>query len=607
MGTEISAVSYLQNILSRSEYFEPHFSECDKGISWDGKIEVYNKAGDNHPKSDYYTSIPVQIKGHKTTDLSKKNITFSADIADIKNYFKGGGVLYFVVYINKTTFEQKIYYAKLLPYDLRKIILKHGKQKNHRIRLSEFPTDVRSMNDSLLLFASDMEKQKSSIHMEDVSITELAKNNRLDAISFSELPFPYEGSDLSYYFNNDFFIYADIGYGALLPVEKISDLTEIGNTFPSAIVIGDNTYYTEVKVIHHKDKREITIAKNINLFHVYDDYLKLTIKICGTLSERILLLKIFLDILKQKSFTVSNLHECFFIHDNDETATIDTPKLYKMLDELCMIEKAMRLLCVNVDIDINALDEPQIKTLCAVSHSIVNDAYILLPGADPNYSSNGAYVYEFDKAKIVLYYELNSGKIKFYDLFSVKYYAPYKDHPEDESHCPYYYTLLQEDLATISNINTDKILSNLQEDPYILEHILQISNFIQCLIMAFDTNPARNIFLLDLAYKMFSVLRTKDISFSECDFRINELQITKRKRELTASEKNELMDIICDYPDNLELKLDALILLDNQAKATKIFSVLPINSQNALRKSPIFKFFIESEDSTHGQTTNGNP
>lgn len=94
----------------------------DKGISYDGRIEVMNNASEKG--NEWIGYIDVQVKGTCVDEIKKGNSKFPIEVTHLENYTKNPlGVLFFVVQIQKDTLEKKIFYRYLLPVDLQKIFM----------------------------------------------------------------------------------------------------------------------------------------------------------------------------------------------------------------------------------------------------------------------------------------------------------------------------------------------------------------------------------------------------------------------------------------------------------------------------------------------------
>ncbi|MCM3099865.1 DUF4365 domain-containing protein [Priestia megaterium] len=95
----------------------------DKGVSFDGDIEVYiNK---NIKKSNLIDKVPIQVKGTtiQKTILQKDKIKHPVAKEDIEVYYNHGrGVLYFVVTVNPMTYTKQAYYRILAPLELKALL-----------------------------------------------------------------------------------------------------------------------------------------------------------------------------------------------------------------------------------------------------------------------------------------------------------------------------------------------------------------------------------------------------------------------------------------------------------------------------------------------------
>ena len=159
MDIERVAVDTVSLAIAKSDYLVPHINSGDKVPSWDGDIEVYKKSGSTHSKKDLDIKIPIQVKGKTSNHLRKKKISYPVQISDIQNYLRIGGTVYFVVYMNSSGEKTQIYYAPLLPFELKKIVDQYGSQETRQISMKILPKSKEEMTNVFLCFARDMKKQ----------------------------------------------------------------------------------------------------------------------------------------------------------------------------------------------------------------------------------------------------------------------------------------------------------------------------------------------------------------------------------------------------------------------------------------------------------------
>lgn len=89
------AVNRLENALLSTGLVVPTIPTGDKAPSWDGEISLY-PSQISFPKSELVGRIPVQVKGTYVKEFQKKAV-YQVDVADLRNFFRDGGAIFFVV------------------------------------------------------------------------------------------------------------------------------------------------------------------------------------------------------------------------------------------------------------------------------------------------------------------------------------------------------------------------------------------------------------------------------------------------------------------------------------------------------------------------------
>lgn len=115
---ETLSVNAVKNSIVTSEYLDEFIADNDKEPSWDGFIYIYKNK--NKTKNDIIGRVPVQVKGKFSREFSKDTIKYSVSVTDLKNYLNDG-IFFFVVYIQKQSFNTHIYYAALSPMEVKNI------------------------------------------------------------------------------------------------------------------------------------------------------------------------------------------------------------------------------------------------------------------------------------------------------------------------------------------------------------------------------------------------------------------------------------------------------------------------------------------------------
>lgn len=145
--------------------------ENDKTECIDGCLKLYSC--DKMSVKTLEGDIDVQVKGTTTkrkSDLPKRQVK----VDDLRNYLDHGGVLYFVVYEKDSRSE--VYFAELLPFDIRKLLRDCGNQKTAGVRLRPFPSDASEVLRILVQVLRDKRNQRTSAGFAYCSLEEYVEN-----------------------------------------------------------------------------------------------------------------------------------------------------------------------------------------------------------------------------------------------------------------------------------------------------------------------------------------------------------------------------------------------------------------------------------------------
>lgn len=177
------AITTLESNFQITGTITPHLSKNDKTPSWDGELFAYNSS--KKTKDNLLGVCKVQVKGKNVShkELTKKKIQYKVFLSDLNNYRFNGGIIFFVVGITES-YEHKIYYKTLLPYDLALIISEKKKQKTTTILLKEMPTDINKIVRLIYRFIRDSRSQYSTTPLHPIGMTEyLTRNDEKNVLS----------------------------------------------------------------------------------------------------------------------------------------------------------------------------------------------------------------------------------------------------------------------------------------------------------------------------------------------------------------------------------------------------------------------------------------
>ena len=129
---ENRALNALENIIDAHNTMSHQFNSLDKEMSWDGSILIFKDNEGNTDKANFDDEVRVQIKGHiddsaknksgKREYLGRQRITYPVNLIGLEIYSKGGGVIYFEIFMSPDGNEREVFYASLYPSVLKKYI-----------------------------------------------------------------------------------------------------------------------------------------------------------------------------------------------------------------------------------------------------------------------------------------------------------------------------------------------------------------------------------------------------------------------------------------------------------------------------------------------------
>lgn len=220
---EIMTCSKIKEFIASHSKLRPIIPEQNTIPIWDGDIFVYTD--ENQSNQSFYGKIPVQVKGHFSQEFSGIK-TESVSIADLKNYQKDGGVIYFVVhYSDIKNFE--CYYAKLLPWELSELLLTKNESS---LTISIKPlSNINEFYDECVNFIVHKKKQFTTIDFVPKTREEFDEFKTYE-LTFSATKGLTFGEQYLYGKRNTNDIPIPLGKGEVFPIQDVIQDVSIGDT-----------------------------------------------------------------------------------------------------------------------------------------------------------------------------------------------------------------------------------------------------------------------------------------------------------------------------------------------------------------------------------------
>lgn len=597
---ESISVSKLKTVLMLNDYLSPFINEGDKEPSWDGNIYLYNKIGKK--KEDIKGRVSIQVKGEEKSITKKGEIKYPVSVVDLKNYLTDGGVIYFVVHVDKQG-NGKIYYCTMEPLRIRKFLneLKRKDQQTKSISFRALPDSKEKVRDIFFTFQSNSKKQISFVNKKPLSFEDISKKYGKDGF---EIYFHGYGlKDISDFqefkkYNNTYLYLKDSYLDILIPMDgHISDIFYYEEANISVGVSGKIYYEKVMREIHDKNELILNLSKWMKIiFNASKTQFKVEIETSPFIKESVKDISFFLHSLRDGSIELNGIP----IQIIKETKNIkgfnyeDEEKRLKVFKD---IVKLMNLLGIDGDIDLTKMTDEEKNNLDMLSSALINKNKI--QGLKNNLEilqlvkiGNYKFACVFQK----VYEEERTYKI--FDLFDSPLFLQFED--EDGLICslPIFSLLNSQNLADITNIQFEKMLPSFQEVPLSKGVLDNANHFALDLIGAADvladTNENKKNMLLFTAQSFMNWIQSvnEEIHYytNEVLF-LNKIQINKRLRVLEKQDLEEVLKISENIEMNATFRFAAYVLLENKVGADIQLDLLSEKDQEELISYPIWNLY----------------
>ncbi|MFF3024467.1 DUF4365 domain-containing protein [Gottfriedia sp. NPDC057948] len=552
----------------------------DKGISFDGKIDVF--LDDSEKKESLKGHVPVQVKGTYTPKFTEGNRTFPVEIADLQNYYNSNGVVYFVVEINRSR-EAKVYFKQLLPTELRYLLNEYGNQGKRNIVLR--PLNETTLYRVCSLFLDESKKQPRVI-LENNSFNP----EQFDSFKFTSLTFNPANRETSYIYEHDFTMYGVMGT-LTIPI-GIARVTSEMQSYEETIIINGNEIKTNIEITKEPEQVSVLIENSIELIILENGKFKFKIDKFISVSTQLKVLPILKAILlgeKIHFFELRAVIEDGKIKDKNWVNRID--ELYKLFINLQKVYKML-----DVEDSLVFMDEQNLID----NIEVFTDLVLKKDFSKLNFN---------DKILGFIGYELGGNYFNFfYDPSDKSLIDGYSkdilniDTQIQVDNVMYPYSIFAKlsvhSLANSENINFDVITESFKHfDPFINENIFGNTNhFCLMCLSAYDLTQKKE--LLMLANFILQHYKSGLSKESEQILLINKLQVSIRlDGTLTEQDKDRLIEMKLSNTGNYNLQFCANVLLGNKTEADWFFKRFDQSQQKNLMDYPIYTLFQKLTES----------
>lgn len=565
---EEAGIGYLISLIARSDSLKPFLTMNDKTPTWDGYIFVYDNS--KMKKESLVGRAPVQVKSIEVSRIGIGSVSYPFDIIDLRNYYNERGILLFIVEINKV--DQKVFFIDLLASDLKEILdnLKSKDQKSKNIILDELNIDqIAFLETKCRNFLLHRNKQFSTI--EYPLLIEEASEVGIHFISISD--------DIeNYIFSNSLPLYGKRKGETVERFIKKINIHSISRSINDEVIINSKIYYPHYEIKATKNGKIFEFGNKITL-NVENG--NLSFKLLGSITEQILDMVFLSDMIKVGKVEIGNGKlELLDAGTNKEFLT----RIQTNLNFLRDIEILFKFFKIDPDIlNMDLVMTQGLKNLnVLLSVFVYNNKFDHIPfqlGFNAVEIGNIVLgIFVFQKAGEKNYSIINL----FSQIEGLQFRGKVNDNESFQT-SPYVF-LTTDFLEKVINLNLDLILENIKTFDFSQDYGSVINGFGLELIKAFD-KTSRNEFL-DAATDIFDWLQEMDDKSSI--FKINDLQIIKRKRTFFVDEMNILKNMRSQENGNDRILCGINILLENRSDAENCFELLTFEEKNEFIQYPIF-------------------
>ena len=577
------SVDGLSRFLAKSKRMAPYIKENDRMPIWDGEIILYSK--DGHKAEDVIGKISCQVKG-KYKKVAPSSIKYNVKKYELENYLRDRGLIFFVVYLNDE--NESYYYAKLEPVRIRKYLKDVAGKASVSISLERLPSDLSVVEHDFRQFLRDCRYQAGAVFRPVVQMEDVARSRKkfrlVGESPNGDSPFlaVTKGYHYLYTCDENGNIEEPIGEGEykIELMQDVADSIDFGDiTIPAKVMmrLKDGTASLEVGSFFRYELPAIGSSEAMMTVSLNDSV---------GVRERYLAYRLMLQFHKHSSFKVGTAERScaeFFLPEKD---------LASVQSELVLIEDVISLLDflhVKEDFDIYALSEHDRKQLSVVYDAILKHRALALSEDQRKPCTRSLQI---GPLHLLLVQTEEDGQFYVYDFFTADMVEICSKMSDDGVRLSRYSSLSTDDFASVSNLDSSRILDSYRSLPLINNEVEDAANYDVLKMISASYNPkCKHPELLDVALTVIDWLIGLDDSHQKDVYQINRLQILKRKRPLTHAEKEQIIAMSEREHSNDELKLCCALLLDDQMKASYHYKKLSTEMQEFYKALPIFKYY----------------
>lgn len=569
---EKGAIEALKRTIRLHDRMDEFLQSNDKEPSWDGDIYLYS---DSDLKSEHIEYIvQTQVKGKNDEGLLKRNrITYPVKYKDLRNYRNNGGVCYFVIVISDNGEKTTVFYSALTPIKLESFLkgaeYKEPEQTKNIVLLKLKNNDKNELHKVLLQFGHDSKEQGTG---------ELVRR----AISIEDIP-KIDSIRLTTFVSNNEEIMNKMTSGEACLFGHLSDAdiwlpfaydTQIKmNLIPYKRI--DETFGVDEQVFY--DSYELTKNKEGNFIVRLSENLSINM---GTSKFNFKPITEIEKIMKDIQFLKALQQGSTLYVGKRKVADYGNTRFDTELQELIYDVTELYLATTKYEID----TKKRFDCFTEDDWRAIDELVKLHQGKIRPKNETAWHIWRWQGKVIPFFIVLtNNGEVHAENSLCMKKYVITAQGKKGEYRVPAFINFKRDVWENLYDVNENELLKELEKSEINDETEGNFSLLFVEILSAYDVTKNGKYFDISrwISDKLLSLNPDNDY------WRINRLQILRRKRGLSEEELQEL-ERMEERAEESKLLCAISILLENKRKAKKQLENMSEDDKKVFTSYPIY-------------------
>ena len=590
---ENQALNGLRDYIEYSPVIAQHLSEGDRDPLWDGYLYLY--ADGIKDNEHYIDKVSVQVKGKEVDHFKLEGFKYPIEKIALRAYLSDP-VVFIVCQLKKNTKEKKLFYRSLLPENIKNLLKGKDKQETVSVLMKPMPEECEEFENILTAFIGDRRRQLQYAHVPSLPIEEVKKRNILQFQLSSPIK-PMSGLEtLQYISAHETFLYANIdpAYNITIPIDFGG---ECSLSFTAErdieIKVGERVFFDHVESKIEKGLIKINAEDTLTLeLKNIEDLLHTNIQVhirADRLDKRLKEYEFVLALCKEKCINANGA-----IFNVNVDVFCDVEQMQKQYEYWKDVQRMLTQMHVAKPLLFSTIKPEHNRLLSLLVDSILYNHLVEFPSSD-----TGLHVMTVGNIHLLVWTSTDekTQKCVIGDFFDGRIEIGFKMNDETVVASPFSYLRGKNLWSRIDNIPFDRQIDSMKSLKATHKQMCEMANGdVLAMIACADKlkkDDERYSILMDRALALCTWLEAEETDNElKVIHHLNQLQIYKRKRALTAEEMNWLRSVLKKKSVEKQVKLGVCALLEDKKAFNSYKAQLTPKELKYISSQPISKYFF---------------